>query len=78
MRTSPQNPFYTSVLSTLSSHNEAINVDFSTKVRVLMARATDSGDIADFPALVEVDDEVSFRLRIAQLRLKLWMQDTNA
>ena len=59
-------------------NDSGINVDFSTKVRVLMARATDSGDIADFPALVEVDDEVSFRLRIAQLRLKLWMQDTNA
>jgi len=43
MRKSPQNHFYTSILSTLNSHNEAINVDFSTPDNLVRMQPKSAG-----------------------------------
>lgn len=59
-------------------NDSGLHVNVSAKIRDQVLRAIDSRDISEFPALVDVDDDVSFCLRIAQLRLKLWVQDTNA
>ena len=56
------------------SSDLGMDITVINEIREKLARMQASGDVSDAPVLVDVDDEVSFRLRVAHIKMKLWMR----